>query len=166
MKNFKNRVDSRTWGVLGKQETFYAPTQFLGEKVPLNANPLDSWDYKKSKYKRIDLVPRTMENDAQQAGVVPQGTPVTPTPTPTPSATPVTPTPTPTPTITPSETSGICSLYLLGAGGLGSNFTWINCDGTPGSTYLPNSDTTQVCGKDNTFTYDGAGSALNIGSCP
>lgn len=70
MKNFKRKVDSRTWGVLGKQETFYAPTQFLGEKVPLNANPLDSWDYKKSKYKRIDLVPRTMENDGQQAGVV------------------------------------------------------------------------------------------------
>jgi hypothetical protein len=105
MKNFKNRVDSRTWGVLGKQQTFYAPTQFLGEKVPLNANPLDSWDYKKSKYKRIDLVPRAMENDAQQAGVVPQGTPVTPTPTPTPSATPVTPTPTATQTGTPTPTA-------------------------------------------------------------
>ena len=92
-------------------------------------------------------------------------TTTTATPTPTPSATPVTPTPTPTPTITPSETSGICSLYYLAAGGSGSNFTWINCDGTPGSTYLPNSDTTQVCGKYGTFTFDGAGSALNIGSC-
>lgn len=118
MKNFKNRVDSRTWGVLGKQQTFYAPTQFLGEKVPLNANAFDSWDYKKSKYKRIDLVPRVMENDGQQAGVVPQGTPVTPTPTPTntqtPSVTPtntntptITATNTPTPTLTPTPTSSV-----------------------------------------------------------
>lgn len=107
MKNFKRKVDSRTWGVLGKQETFYAPTQFLGEKVPLNASPLDSWDYKKSKYRRIDLVPRTMENDGQQAGVVPQGTPVTPSPTPTNTQTPsVTPTNTntPTPSVTATQT--------------------------------------------------------------
>jgi hypothetical protein len=109
MKNFKRKVDSRTWGVLGKQETFYAPTQFLGEKVPLNANAFDSWDYKKSKYRRIDLVPRTMENDGQQAGVVPQGTSIPVTPSPTPSATPtptITPTntSTPTPTITPTNT--------------------------------------------------------------
>jgi hypothetical protein len=105
MKNFKRKVDSRTWGVLGKQETFYAPTQFLGEKVPLNANPLDSWDYKKSKYRRIDLVPRTMENDGQQAGVVPQGTPVTPTPTPSSTSIPLTPSPTPTQTGTPTPTT-------------------------------------------------------------
>jgi hypothetical protein len=89
------------------------------------------------------------------------------TPTETPTNTPTeTPTNTPTPTITPSETSGACSLYLLGAGGSGSNFTWINCNGTPGSIYLPNSDTTEVCGKDGTFTFDGAGVALNIGPCP
>jgi hypothetical protein len=68
MKNFKKgKSDSKTWGVLGKQQTFYAPTHFMGEKVPLNANPLDSWDYKKSKYRRIDLVPK---NDGQQAGTV------------------------------------------------------------------------------------------------
>jgi hypothetical protein len=94
---------------------------------------------------------------------------ITPSPTPTNTQTPsVTPTNTntPTPTITPSETSGACSLYILGAGGSGSNFTWINCNGTPGSIYLPNSDTTEVCGKDGTFTFDGAGSALNMGPCP
>jgi len=107
MKNFKKgKGDSKTWGVLGKQETYYAPTHFMGEKVPLNANPTDSWDYKKSRYRRVDLVPK---NDGQQAGAVPQGTPVTPTPTPTPSVTPVTPTPTPTntstPTVTPTNTS-------------------------------------------------------------
>ena len=124
MKNFKKgKSDSKTWGVLGKQQTFYAPTHFMGEKVPLNANPLDSWDYKKSKYRRIDLVPK---NDGQQAGTVigqitptPSATSVTPTPTPTNTQTPTntntqtptntsTPTPTntstPTPTITPSST--------------------------------------------------------------
>jgi hypothetical protein len=92
MKNFKKgKSDSKTWGVLGKQQTFYAPTHFMGEVVPLNANPLDSWDYKKSKYRRIDLVPI---NDRQQGGVVPQDTPIVPTPT-----APPTPTPTPTPIV-------------------------------------------------------------------
>jgi hypothetical protein len=91
MKNFKKgKSERKTWGVLGKQETFYAPTHFMGEKVPLNANPLDAWDYKKSKYRRIDLIPI---NDRQQGGVVPQDTPI---PSQTPSPTP-TPTPTPTP---------------------------------------------------------------------
>lgn len=109
MKNFKKgKSDSKTWGVLGKQETFYAPTHFMGEKVPLNANPMDSWDYKKSKYRRIDLVPK---NDGQQAGTVigqvtptPSPTSVTPTPTPTNTST-ATVTPTPTPTNTPTSTS-------------------------------------------------------------
>jgi hypothetical protein len=111
MKNFKKgKSDSKTWGVLGKQQTFYAPTHFMGEKVPLNANPTDSWDYKKSKYRRIDLVPK---NDGQQAGTVigqvtptPSATSVTPTPTPTNTSTPtptITSTNTPTPTITSSS---------------------------------------------------------------
>lgn len=100
MKNFKKgKSDSKTWGVLGKQETYYAPTHFMGEKVPLNANPTDAWDYKKSRYRRVDLVPKT---DGQQAGAVPQGTA---TPTPTPSSTPVTPTPTPTNTSTPTPSA-------------------------------------------------------------
>jgi hypothetical protein len=97
----------------------------------------------------------------------------TPTQTPTSSVTPTptvtnTPsiTPTLTPTQTPSETSGECSLYSLGAGGFGSNFYWINCDGTPGTIFLPGSDTTELCGKFGTFTYDGAGSAIAIGPCP
>ena len=163
MKNFKNRVDSRTWGVLGKQETFYAPTQFLGEKVPLNANPLDSWDYKKSKYKRIDLVPRTMENDAQQAGVVPQGTPVTPTP----SATPVTPTPTPTNTGTPTPTptdSRACRTYTISDFGFGTTFNWTNCDGTPGSVTIFGSNQ-NICAKQGSVTKSGSGTFTDIGSC-
>jgi len=88
----------------------------------------------------------------------------TPTTTSTPTVTPTnTQTPTNTPTITP--TSGECYLYELLAGGYGSNFTWVNCDGTPGSIYLPNSDTTQVCGKYGTFDWDGAGSVLTLGPC-
>ena len=137
MKNFKNRVDSRTWGVLGKQQTFYAPTQFLGEKVPLNANAFDSWDYKKSKYKRIDLVPRVMENDGQQAGVVPQGTPVTPSPTPTPTITPTnTGTPTPTPSVTATQTGTPTPTITPTNTGTPTNTP------TPSSTPLPASGTT------------------------
>ena len=105
MRNFKV---GKTWGVLGKQQTYYGPTHFMGEKVPLNNNPLNAWDYKKSNYRRIDGVPA----NAQQGGVVPQDN-VTPTPTGTPNPTPtptITPTntnsPTPTPTITPTPSPG------------------------------------------------------------
>ena len=77
MRNFKV---GKTWGVLGKQQTYYGPTHFMGEKVPLNKNPFNAWDYKKSNYRRIDGVPA----NAQQGGVVPQDSP-TPTPTPTPA---------------------------------------------------------------------------------
>jgi hypothetical protein len=108
MRNFgKQNIGKKTWGVLGKQQTyFYQPGLATNkEKTPLNANPMDAWDLKKSRYRRIDLMPKVqMENDGQQAGVVPQvsATPaVSPTPTPT---TTTTSTPTPTPTITPSST--------------------------------------------------------------
>ena len=112
MKNFgKQNIGKKTWGVLGKQQTyFYQPGLATNkEKTPLNANAFDAWDLKKSKYRRIDLMPKIqMENDGQQGGVVPQGTPtpdVSPTPTPTsnPTSTP-TPTPSFTPTVTPSST--------------------------------------------------------------
>jgi hypothetical protein len=101
MKNFSanNKGSRKVWGVLGKQAEYYTPSHFLGEKVPLNANAFDAWDYKKSKYKRVDLIPNQVEN-AQQGGVVPQGTPVAATPTPTPSFTP-TQTQTNTPSVTP-----------------------------------------------------------------
>ena len=108
MKNFKsNNIGKKLWGVLGKQQTYYYQpglAQEGKEKTPLNANAFVAWDYKKSRYRRVDLVPRQLENDGQQAGVVPQGT-STPdvSPTPTPSANP-TSTPTPTPTVTPSST--------------------------------------------------------------
>lgn len=102
-------IDKRVWGVLGKQQTYFSPQkQVEGKtKTPLNANAFDSWDSKRSKFKRVD----GYENAVQQGGVVPQDTTpsVSPTPQPTPSITPTltnTPTPsiTPTLTITPSIT--------------------------------------------------------------
>jgi hypothetical protein len=108
MKNFKsNNIGKKLWGVLGKQQTYYYQpglAQQGKEKTPLNANAFVAWDYKKSRYRRVDLVPRQLENDGQQAGVVPQetSTPIPDvSPTPTPS---FTPTATMTPTVTPSST--------------------------------------------------------------
>lgn len=101
------RIDKRTWGVLGKQQTYYSPQkQVEGKKMqPLNANAFDSWDSKRSTFRRVD----GYENAIQQGGVVPQGTQVPVSPTPTPSQTlAISPTPTntstPTPTPTPSST--------------------------------------------------------------
>lgn len=88
----RRNIAKKTWGVLGKQQTFYSPGQYIQDKpkVPLNNTPVDAWDYKKSKYYRVDLVPM----EVQQGGVVPQATSapvVSPTPTPsiTPSSTPI-----------------------------------------------------------------------------
>jgi len=101
-------IDKRVWGVLGKQQTYFSPQkQVEGKtKTPLNANSFDSWDSKRSKFKRVD----GYENAIQQGGAVPQvsSTPVVSTPTPTPSITPtITLTPSITPTITPSITPSI-----------------------------------------------------------
>lgn len=95
----KKKIEKKLWGVLGKQQTYFSPgKQFEGQNPePLNSNPFESWDYKRSKYQRVDLVP----NHIQQHGVVPQDT--TPVPSPTPSITP-TATLTPTPSITPTNT--------------------------------------------------------------
>jgi hypothetical protein len=106
----RNNIGKKTWGVLGKQQTYYYQPGLVGKngKTPLNANAFDAWDAKKSKYRRVDLVPRQMDNDGQQAGVVPQvssGPVVSPTVTPTNTNTPTnTTTITPTPSITPSST--------------------------------------------------------------
>lgn len=88
------KPDSKLWGVLGKQQTYYSPQQFLAgkTKTPLNASPFESWDAKRSKYNRIDGI----DASVQQGGVVPQ---VSATPVPD-----VSPTPTPSPTFTPSPT--------------------------------------------------------------
>lgn len=90
----RRNIDKRLWGVPGKMKTYYSPQkQVEGKtKTPLNPNAFESWDYKRSRYKRID----GYENRIQQGGVVPQGT----QPVPSPSSTPV-PTPTPTPSPVP-----------------------------------------------------------------
>jgi hypothetical protein len=144
--SMKKNYGKRVWGILGKQETYFSPGKMLEgkEKAPLNANPLEAWDYKKSRYKRIDLVPFA----AQQGGVVPQGTPipvtpsVTPTNTQTPSVTPtntvtpsVTPTNTQTPSVTPTEPYDV---YLFEeCHNISNQFRYENVPGTlsVGDTY-------------------------------
>ena len=105
MKNFarENSSEKKTWGVLGKIQTYEIPNNALGKTiVPLNDNAFAAWDASKSNYR---LRPHMPNN---QGGVVPQETPtpdVSPTPTGTSSATPTpTPTQTGTPTGTPTPT--------------------------------------------------------------
>lgn len=90
----------KTWGIPGKRQTYLSPGEQISRKpkVPLNSNPLEPWDSKKSKFQRIDLVPKPVSENSQQGGVVSD---VSPTPNPTPSITPsITPTNTNTPTVT------------------------------------------------------------------
>jgi len=133
MKNFarKSFTEKKTWGVLGKQETFYSPEQFQDESktLPLNANPLEAWDSTRSRYRKRLQGP--LFNDFQQGGVVPQITPspdVSPTPTETSTPTPTqTSTPTPTPSSTPAPAfDADAAAYLeevLNAGGTGITAT-------------------------------------------
>jgi hypothetical protein len=86
-------MKNKLWGIPGKLNVYNRPKP-LGEKIPLNSNAIDSWDYKKSRYKRIELVPRN--NFVIQQGGVPETTSTTPLPPPSPSPTP-SPTPTPVP---------------------------------------------------------------------
>jgi hypothetical protein len=83
-----------------------------------------------------------------------------------PQSSPIPPSPTPTNTITPTPTSGRCVEIYLEAGGFGSNFYWIDCDGNPATIYLPDYDSTIVCGKEFTAFYDGAGLINYLGPCP
>ena len=107
------------------------------------------------------ITPTVTETPTQTPTNTPTVTPtITPTITNTPSITP-----TLTPTQTPSETSAECSLYLFIAGGSGSNFTFINCNGITESIFVPNSDTLEQCAK-VIINFDGGGSVLTLGPCP
>lgn len=150
-------IDKRVWGVLGKQQTYYSPQkQVEGKtKTPLNANAFDSWDAKRSRFKRVD----GYENAVQQGGAVPQisSTPVVSTPTPTPS---ITPTITTTPNLCKSYTIQSTTFTL-------TQFDWTNCDGTPGiATFLfPNSAT--YCALAGTMVITtGTGTITDNGLCP
>jgi hypothetical protein len=121
-------IDKRVWGVLGKQKTYFSPQkQVEGKtKTPLNGNAFDSWDAKRSVFRRVD----GYENAVQQGGVVPQTTSAPATsPTPTPS---ITPTTTNTPSITPSSTPYPLPLYptIWYDASDSSTLTLINSGGT------------------------------------
>ena len=89
----------KKWGIPGKMREYLSPGEQAAKlpKVPLNANPLNAWDYKKSKYRRIDLYP------VVQQGGVPEAAEASPSVSPSPTAS-LTPTPTITPTITLTPT--------------------------------------------------------------
>jgi hypothetical protein len=110
MKNFarQNSTEKKTWGVLGKIQTYEIPNNAKGKEiVPLNNNAFASWDSTKSNYRIRPHMP-------QQGGVVsvdvtptPTATAIPPTPTPTLTSTPtptLTSTSTPTPTLTSTST--------------------------------------------------------------
>jgi hypothetical protein len=125
----------KTWGVLGKRQTFLSPSDLVKNmpKVPLNANPIDSWDVKKSRYRRVDGT----YPEFQQGGVVPQETAsapvVSPTQTPSNTASP-TPSFTPTPSSTPYplplnptiwyDASDSSTLTLINSGGTNYVSAW------------------------------------------
>ena len=157
-------IDKRVWGVLGKQKTYFSPQkQVEGKtKTPLNANAFDSWDAKRSVFRRVD----GYENAVQQGGVVPQGTAVpasspTPTPTITQTNTPtpsITPTFTPTQTLTPSSTpyplplnptiwydaSDSSTLTLINSGGTNYVSAWRSKGSTTWSLTGASTDTMPV----------------------
>jgi uncharacterized delta-60 repeat protein len=79
----------KKWGIPGKMREYLSPGEQAAKlpKVPLNANPLNAWDYKKSRYRRIDLYP------VVQQGGVPEAAEASPSVSPSPTAS-LTPTPT------------------------------------------------------------------------
>jgi hypothetical protein len=106
------KFTSKIWGVPGKIKEYYSPGKFQADKriVPLNANPLEAWDTKNSRYRRVDLIPREVPPNVQQMDGINEssnqptsGPVVSPTPSPTLTQTPSS-TPSPTPSFTPTMT--------------------------------------------------------------
>jgi len=90
----KKGQNTKLWGIPGKLQKLYSPAKFQGERIiPLNDNPLDAWDTKRSKYRRKELIPREQQMDGineSSLTPIPSLTPsVTPSITPTPSSTPI-----------------------------------------------------------------------------
>lgn len=149
----RRNIAKRTWGVLGKQQTFYSPGQFIENKpkVPLNNTPVDAWDYKKSKYYRIDLVPI----EVQQGGtVIGQDT---------------TPVVSPTPSITPTATPGLCKSYTFTNTGSGPSFVYdyTDCFGVVRRVSLPIAAPPQtICAIAGSLVYvGGTGTVTDNGIC-
>jgi hypothetical protein len=168
----------KNWGIPGKMKKFLSPgEQAEGlPKIPLNANPFNAWDYKKSRYRRVDLFPKPVSEDAQQGGVVeaaftpaPDVSPsptasITPTPSITPTNTPtssvaVTPTSTPTSTLestpTPTPTQAIqgCSVITFYTDGpTDPVFEFVDCDGNTHQFNGPQGFSADYCGDFNSAT--------------
>ena len=173
MRNFKV---GRIWGVLGKQQSYSGPTPPTGNKVPLNNNPMNSWDYKKSNYRRLD----GRANAIQQGGAVPQDTPipdVSPTPTPTITTTPtLTQTPTPSPQVQWNAeigyyagysinsnnwfeigypTEGYFTLYNIASNGTRWAATGILETGFLSRTFYSDNGSTWITGNDSFLSFMG-----------
>lgn len=164
----KRNPSRKVWGVLGKQQTF-RPNLFQGETLPLNANPLEPWDTLKSKYRRVDLVPKQEKvvqpiqaaENAGQGGVVIIPPPVPP-PVVSPSPSSVTPTVTPTPTITPTNTSTPTGTPTNTPTNTNTPTTSVTPTVTPTEPY----DVYQFeeCNNiSNTFRYENVMGTLNVG---
>ena len=156
-------IDKRVWGVLGKQQTYFSPQkQVQGKtKTPLNSNAFDSWDAKRSRFKRVD----GYENAVQQGGAVPQvsSTPVVLTPTPTPT---ITLTPSITPSITPSLTPNYCREYTLVGTNFGGLFSLTTCDGSPTTQYVGLNESITICAINGSVSLtSGNGTITAGGNC-
>ena len=157
-----NNTDKRLWGVLGKQKTFYSPQkQVEGKtKTPLNSNAFDSWDAKRSRFKRVDGYENQVPNHIQQHGVVPETS--SPVITPTPSSTPQ-PTPSITATQTPTLTPDFCREYTIQGGFGATTFNWTNCDGSPGTITLPCCAPTVICAINGSVSQSGSPGTITPG---
>lgn len=155
------RIDQRLWGVLGKQKTYFSPQkQVEGKtKTPLNSNAFDSWDAKRSNFKRIDGY---NTNDAAQQGGTVIGQDTTPVVSPTPSSTPQ---PTPTPSITPSLTPNYCREYTLVGTNFGGTFGWTNCDGSSTTQYVGFGAITICAINGSVSLISGTGTITAGGNC-
>lgn len=104
------------WGLPGKQITVHTGTN--AKKAPVNKNPLEAWDSRKSHYIHVELQPMIGKGAVE---TTPEPTPsftptntITPTITPTLTTTPTyTPTETPTQTPTPSPTFAPIEYHIL-----------------------------------------------------
>jgi hypothetical protein len=171
-------IDKRVWGVLGKQQTYFSPQkQVEGKtKTPLNANAFDSWDAKRSRFKRVD----GYENPVQQAGTVIGQSQPTPQPSATPQPTPsITPTSTPLPILTPDlwfDATDSSTMFLVLSGGTTfvdkwtskGNYTWELSASTinrrpvlSGSSLMPSNQQVVRFNTNNTSTLQDGLSGFN-----
>jgi len=134
---------AKTWGIPGKRQTYLSPGEQIAKmpKVPLNANPLQSWDYKKSKYRRIDLFPKAVSENTQQGGVV--GLPSS------------------------APTPAICSVITFSTiGDVDPVFQFTDCNGVTHQFNGPQGFSGDYCGDfSSASVVSGDGSVVDNGEC-